>query len=143
VKTLVTSRMGNKKTASKENKNKKEQEIKSVTSDWNYSKCSRNDLLNLVAEGLLQGQDIIQWRPSFRQFFPQENVDEIILFLHFIKRGLALHASNFLCGLLYFYGIQIYHLNPNSIAHVAIFVHLCEAFLGIEPILLCSDSFSA
>jgi uncharacterized membrane protein YjjP (DUF1212 family) len=29
--------------------------------------------------------------------------------------------------------IQIHHLNPNSIAHVAIFVHLCEAFLGIEP----------
>jgi hypothetical protein len=125
--------MGNKKTASKENKNKKEQEIKSVTSDWNYSKCSRNDLLNLVAEGLLQGQDIIQWRPSFRQFFPQENVDEIILFLHFIKRGLALAASDFLRGLLYFYEIQLHHLNPTSIAHVAIFVRLCEAFMGIEP----------
>jgi hypothetical protein len=46
---------------------------------------------------------------------------------------LALRASNFLCGLLYIYGIQIHHLNPNFIAHVAIFVHLCEAFLGIEP----------
>jgi hypothetical protein len=24
------------------------------------------------------------------------------------------------------------HLNPNSVLHIAIFVHLCEAFLGIE-----------
>jgi hypothetical protein len=133
VKTLVISRMGNRKVASKGNKNKREEEIKSATSDWNYYKCSRNDLLNLVAEGLLQGQDVIQGRPSFRHLFPQGKVDEIILFLHFVKRGLVLPASNFLHDLLYFYGIQIHHLNPNSIAHVAIFVHLCEAFLGIEP----------
>ena len=24
-------------------------------------------------------------------------------------------------------------LNPNSFVHISIFVHLCEAFLGIEP----------
>jgi hypothetical protein len=125
--------MGNKKAASKGSKNNKEEQTKSATIDWNYSKCSTNDLLNLVAKGLLQGQDVVQWRPFFRQLFPQENVDEVVLFLHFIEIGLALPASNFLCSLLYFYGIQIHHLNPNSIAHVATFVHLCEAFLGIEP----------
>jgi hypothetical protein len=80
--------MVDKKTASKGNK-KKEEEAKSATSDWNYSKCLRNDFLNLVAEGLLQGQDVVQWRRSFHQLFPQENVDEIVLFLHFIERGLA------------------------------------------------------
>ena len=30
-------------------------------------------------------------------------------------------------------GIQVHHLTPNSILHILIFVHLCEAFLGIEP----------
>jgi hypothetical protein len=125
--------MGNKKATSKGNKNKKEEETKSATSDWKYSKCSINDLLKLIAVGLLQGQDVVLWRPPFHQRFPQGNVDEIILFLHFIERGLALPTSNFFRGLLYFYGIQIHHLNPNSIAHVAIFVYLCEAFLGIEP----------
>jgi hypothetical protein len=118
--------MGNKKAASNGNKNKTEEETKSTISDWNYSKCFRNDLLNLVAEGLIQVQDVVQWRSSFRQLFPKENIVEIILFLHFIERGLALPASNFLCGLIYFYGIQIHHFNPNSIAHVAIFVHLCQ-----------------
>jgi hypothetical protein len=69
VKTLVTSRMGNKKVASKGDKMKKE-EAKSTTSDWNYIKCSRNNRLNLVAEGLLQDQDVVHWRPSFHQPFP-------------------------------------------------------------------------
>src|SRR6185312_15895563 len=26
-----------------------------------------------------------------------------------------------------------HHLTPNSFVHISIFVHLCEAFLGIEP----------
>jgi hypothetical protein len=85
VKTLVTSRMGNKKAASK--RNKKEEEAKYATTDWSYSKCSRNNQLNLVAEGLLQGEDVVQWYPSFRQPIPQENVDAIILFLHVLERG--------------------------------------------------------
>jgi hypothetical protein len=62
--------MGNKKAANKGNKKKNEEEAKSATSDWNYSKCSRNDLLNLVAEGLLHGQDVVQRLPSFCQPFP-------------------------------------------------------------------------
>ena len=35
--------------------------------------------------------------------------------------------------MLYYYGIQIHHLTPESILYLSIFVHLCEAFLGIEP----------
>ena len=27
----------------------------------------------------------------------------------------------------------MHHLTPNSILHISIFIHLCEAFLGIEP----------
>ena len=35
--------------------------------------------------------------------------------------------------LLRYYRIQLHHLTPNSFVHISIFVHLCEAFLGIEP----------
>ena len=34
--------------------------------------------------------------------------------------------------LLSYYGISLVHLNPNSILHLAIFINLCEAYLGIE-----------
>ena len=35
--------------------------------------------------------------------------------------------------MLYYYEIQIHHLTPESVLHLSVFVHLCEAFLGIEP----------
>jgi hypothetical protein len=31
------------------------------------------------------------------------------------------------------YGVQLHQLTPNSILHVAFFITLCEAFLGINP----------
>jgi hypothetical protein len=37
----------------------------------------------------------------------------------------------FLLGLLDFYRLNLAHLNPNSILQVSVFVHLCEAFLGV------------
>jgi hypothetical protein len=46
---------------------------------------------------------------------------------------LALSSCSFFWGLLYYYGLELHHLNPNSICHISIFIHFCEAFLGIEP----------
>jgi hypothetical protein len=46
---------------------------------------------------------------------------------------LALPSCSFFRGLLYFYGLELHHLNLNSICHIAIFIHFCEAFIGIEP----------
>ncbi|RLN20027.1 hypothetical protein C2845_PM02G16370 [Panicum miliaceum] len=67
VKRLVTSRMGNKKTATKGDKRKKEEEAKTANSNWTYR----------------------DWpSPPTTSF------------------------------LLYFYGLQLHHLNPNSIAHM-------------------------
>jgi hypothetical protein len=37
----------------------------------------------------------------------------------------------FLRGLLHHYEIKLVHLNPNSIFQIVVFVHLCEAFLGV------------
>jgi hypothetical protein len=48
-------------------------------------------------------------------------------------RGLALRVSPFFCGLLDFFSLNLTHLNPNSTLQVVVFVHLCEAFLGILP----------
>ena len=42
-------------------------------------------------------------------------------------------TSSFFRGLLYFYGIELVNLNPNSILQISAFIHLCEAFLGVHP----------
>jgi hypothetical protein len=89
--------------------------------------------MNLVSEGLLQEKSLVNWRSSFREPLHMENVDEIVSFYHFAERDLALPSCSFFRGLLYFYGLELHHLNPNLICHIAIFIHFCEAFLRIEP----------
>jgi hypothetical protein len=66
--------------------------------EWIYSKCSNNDLLNLVFDCLVQAKDLVNWRLSFRQSLPMENVDKIVSFYHFAERGLALPTCFFFHG---------------------------------------------
>jgi hypothetical protein len=74
------------------------------------------------------------WRAAAGDLYPMEkNPDEIPMFTRFAERGLALPASDFFKGLLEYYGIEYVNLNPNSIFHTSVFVHFCEAFLGIKP----------
>jgi hypothetical protein len=63
----------------------------------------------------------------------EKNEDEIPMFARFAERGLSLPASNFFKGLMGYYGIEYLNLNPNGIFHTAVFIHFCEAFLGIKP----------
>jgi hypothetical protein len=56
-----------------------------------------------------------------------------VMFLAFLLRGLSLPAHEFLRGLLFVYGMQLYQLTPNSILHIACFITRCELFLGIDP----------
>jgi hypothetical protein len=116
----------------KSEKEGKKKEAQLLTGEWTHCKCSLNDLNRLIFEGLLQDKNLVNWRPSFREPFPMENVDEIVTFYHFAERGLAVPSCSFFRGLLYYYGLELHHLNPNSICHISIFIHFCEAFLGIE-----------
>jgi hypothetical protein len=55
----------------------------------------------------------------------------LVVLTSFFQRGFGLPTCEFLRGLLHHYEIELVHLNPNSIFQIAIFVHLCEAFLGV------------
>ena len=101
--------------------------------EWNTSKCSQFDLESLVSQGLLVPRSIIQWRPALGRNRPYENTGKIVAFTSFLERGLGFSCSSFFSGLLRYYRIQLHHLTPNSLVHISIFVHLWEAFLGIEP----------
>jgi hypothetical protein len=74
------------------------------------------------------------WRAPAGDLYPMEkNPDDIPMFAQFVERGLALPASDFFKGLLKYYNIEYLNLNPNGIFHVSVFVHFCEAFVGINP----------
>ena len=36
-------------------------------------------------------------------------------------------------ALLHYYGVELHNLNPSSIVQAAIFVAVCEGYLGIAP----------
>jgi hypothetical protein len=102
--------------------------------EWKKSKAKTEDLLALLNSGYIREKEVDMWRVAAGDPYPMEkNEDEIPMFARFVERGLSLPASNFFKGLMGYYGIEYLNLNPNGIFHTAVFVHLCEAFLGIKP----------
>jgi hypothetical protein len=102
--------------------------------EWKKSKAKTEDLLALLNSGFLREKEVDMWRAAAGDPYPMEkNPDEIPMFARFAERGLSLPASDFFKGLMGYYGIEYLNLNPNGIFHTAVFVHFCEAFLGIKP----------
>jgi hypothetical protein len=92
------------------------------------------DLLALLNSGFLREKEVDMWRAAAGDPYPMEkNPDEVPMFTRFAERGLSLPAIDFFKGLLGYYGIEYLNLNPNGIFHTSVFVHFCEAFLGIKP----------
>ena len=89
---------------------------------WRKGKLSESAISSLVSRRLLQSRTLIQWQPTEGHGRPFEKTSEIVLFKAFVERGLAIPACDFLWGLLFFWGIHLHHLTPDSILHIAIFV---------------------
>src|SRR5438105_12339445 len=98
---------------------------------WSKSTVMEKELEKMVTDLVLPEKDLIGWRVAFGESFSTANTGEIIVFEHFFYRGFALPTNAFFHGLLHWYRIKLVHLNPNSILHIIIFIHLCEVFLGI------------
>jgi hypothetical protein len=102
--------------------------------EWKRSKVKTEELLALINSGFIREKEVDMWRATARDPYPMEKAeDEIPMFARFAERGLALPASDFFKGLLGYYGVEYLNLNPNGIFHTIVFVHFCEAFLGIKP----------
>ena len=55
----------------------------------------------------------------------------VVSFVSFHERGLGILADRFMQALPHYYGVELHNFNPNSIAQAAIFVTVCERYLGI------------
>jgi hypothetical protein len=60
---------------------------------------------------------------------------DFVFFAAYALVGLVPPLFSFLT-LLEYYGFQLQHLSPNSIALVAIFVYLYEMYVGVRPSML-------
>jgi len=112
---------------------KSKREVETLVIGWKKCKLSEDGIYSLVEDRILQTRAIIQWRSADGEDRPYEGTNEIVLFRSFVERGLAIPTSDFFRSLLHHWKVQLHHLTPNSILHLSIFTHLCEAFLGIQP----------
>jgi hypothetical protein len=99
--------------------------MKAAEQIWPVSTAHTSDLQELAALGLIQGQDLAEWKEDREHRVPVLCPGEIILFVSFVRASLCLLASPFLHHFLQF----------NSVLYLSVFVLLSEAFIGIPPSL--------
>jgi hypothetical protein len=59
----------------------------------------------------------------------------------FHERGFSVPVGRFICGVLFEYGLQLQHLNPNNIHQMAAFEAMCEGTWVSVPIGTFSGTF--
>jgi hypothetical protein len=57
----------------------------------------------------------------------------VVTYAKFNEWGFSVPSHWFLHSLLQFYVLELHHLAPSGVLHIAAFLTLCEAYMGIEP----------
>jgi hypothetical protein len=103
---------------------------------WPFSTVAAGDMEDLVAEGLLRplsDERWPEWIPPASGAAPSPPPGYVVSFVSFHERGFGVPASRFMWAILHNYGVELHNLSPNSISQAAIFVAVCEGYLGIAP----------
>ncbi|KAK1680038.1 hypothetical protein QYE76_040886 [Lolium multiflorum] len=101
------------------------------SSEWERSRISNQDVNLLKKLGFTKKENTLIFPGE--ESYPTPRIGYRVTFVDHLIRGLATPIHEFLRGLLFVYGLQLHHLTPNSILHIAIFITLCEGFLGTPP----------
>jgi hypothetical protein len=87
---------------------------------------------DLLRPRMSRGQP--EWRvPSSSHREPAPSEGYVVSFIAFHERGLEMPLIQFMRVLLHYYGVELYHLAPNSVSQTTIFLAVCEEYLGMEP----------
>jgi hypothetical protein len=73
--------------------------------------------------------------PAGGELVPMREPGETVVFYEYFQRGFALPVSNFLRQFLDHFHLQPHHIGANAMMTLAEFTTLCEAYLGIWPIV--------
>jgi hypothetical protein len=106
---------------------------KMMRKKWWKTKSTEATINHLIGLGVLHNRELAGWRTAGSDSYPNPHPGEIVVFEDFFKRGFGVLVHPFLQGLSLYYEIGICNLHPNSIFLVSIFIHLCEAYGGIQP----------
>lgn len=101
--------------------------------EWTRSTSTAESIGRLVEMGLLTVTTIGGWRPPKGEEYPKPHDDELVVFEAYYPKGFGVSVHPFLGALLSYYATSLYNLHPNSVLSVAIFIHMCEGYLGVYP----------
>ena len=96
------------------------------------STVREKDIKKLREAGYL-AKKISHGLPTAGQIVPTLEPHERVVFLPHFVRGLGFPLHPFVRGIMYYYGIDLHDLSPNSFLNISTFIVMCEAFLRISP----------
>ena len=94
------------------------------------SSVKKKDIKELQEAGYL-AKDIAHCLPAKGQIVPTPEPHERVVFLTHFVRGLGFPLHPFVCGLMFYYGLDFHDLAPNFILNITAFIVVCEAYLRI------------
>jgi hypothetical protein len=100
---------------------------------WTASEVMQEHLQNIVSQGYMTVMELATCCKPEDPTSPVQAGGYVMACTVFYERGFGVPSDRFLCSLLQFYGLELHHLTPLGVLHMAAFVTLCEAYMGIEP----------
>ena len=91
------------------------------------------EINRMVEAAVLPDRVTTGWWPANSEPYPMPHTDKAIVFEDYFWPGLGFPIHPFLRDLLEFWRVSLCNLHLNTILHISIFIHFCEAYLGVLP----------
>ena len=91
-----------------------------------------NNIMELREAGYLP-KEIAHRLSAKKQVIPTPKPGERVVFTPHFLRGLGFPLHPFVCGLMFYCGLDFHDLAPSSFLNISAFIIVCEAFLRIPP----------
>ena len=101
--------------------------------EWVSSLMGEAEINRMVEAGVLPDRVTVGWWSANGEPYPMPHTDEVVVFEDYFWRGLGFPIHPFLRDLLEFWRVSLCNLHPNTILHISIFIHFCEACLRVIP----------
>jgi hypothetical protein len=103
-----------------------------VEQDWFPSTVTPGHLQKLLKQGFMMAAELMACLVPEDPVFPAPVEGYVVSFMAFYEWGFGTPSHWLLHSLLRYYGLDLHHLTPSGVLHIAAFVTLCEAHLGID-----------
>jgi hypothetical protein len=104
-----------------------------VEQGWIPSEIMQAHIQDLMSQGFMTVVELVTYCVPEDPASPAPAEGYVVTFAAFYERGFGVPSHRFLCSLLKYYGLELHHLTPLGMLHIATFVMMCEALIGIDP----------